>query len=40
MRTEKLFNDNWEFIMLDFGTELNDFKNIENTQLSKVTLPQ
>lgn len=39
MRTEKLFNDNWEFIKLDFGTELNDFKNIENTQLSKVTLP-
>lgn len=39
MRKESLFNNDWEFIKLKFGTELLDMRAVRDEDFSKVTLP-
>ena len=39
MRDERLFNNNWEFLKLEFGTELADMRKMGDECWERVTLP-
>lgn len=39
MRKETLFNNDWEFIKLEFGTEINDIKKLLDDSFEKIKIP-